>query len=62
MEEKIRQRKANIKHGVRTQKMVSFRCDLEILEALQARGLSLGKTANEALRTALKIKGERGKP
>lgn len=48
-----RQRKEDIKKGIRTQTMMSFRIDNDLLEKLKARTTNKGRFINELLRKNL---------
>lgn len=51
--EQERQRKADIKRGQRTQKMMAFRIDTDVLEALEKRTSNKGRYINEVLKKYL---------
>lgn len=53
MSEKERSRKADIKRGTVTQKMVTFRCDLANIEYLESKP-NKGRFLNELLEEARK--------
>lgn len=46
-------RKEDIKKGIRTQTMLSFRIDNDLLEKLKARTINKGRFINELLRKNL---------
>lgn len=52
--EKARQRKAGITRGVRTQRMMSFRLDADLVEFLETKE-NKGRFINDCLRSRMKF-------
>lgn len=52
--EKARLRKTGITRGVRTQKLVSFRCDEDLLDFLNTKE-NKGRYINECIRSRMKF-------
>lgn len=52
--EKARQRKTGITRGVRTQKMMNFRCDADLVEYLNTKE-NKGRFINDVIRDRMKF-------